>query len=140
LVVVAKLVSCLRECARCRGLEPEVKELDLNELDELINESENAANEVFVGGLPPDATEEIVKEAFARIGTVVSVRLTRRKKSQECKGFGFVRFECSADAERAINEITEARSPEAIHFWSFALCSLGCSTASIDILTFFMLV
>ena len=33
-----------------------------------------ASTEVFVGGLPSDATDEAVASAFAKVGTVLAVR------------------------------------------------------------------
>ncbi|KAK9802660.1 hypothetical protein WJX73_002230, partial [Symbiochloris irregularis] len=70
--------------------------------------SSGAGTEVFVGGLPSDATEEAVTAAFAKVGTVLSMRLTRRKRGGECKGFAFVRFPDQSTAERACAEVTEA--------------------------------
>lgn len=71
--------------------------------------SKQAFVEVFVGGLPPDATDEGVEAAFAAVGHVLSVRLNRRKKTGECKGFGFIRFADQATAERACQEVREVR-------------------------------
>eukprot|EP00884_Botryococcus_braunii_P002695 jgi/Botrbrau1/12426/Bobra.0229s0022.1 len=89
------------------GLNEMGTDLDGNDLDDDGNGSDSAANEVFVGGLPPCASDEEVKEAFAKVGQVVSVRLNRRKKTGECKGFGFVKFADSEAAERAIAEISQ---------------------------------
>lgn len=63
--------------------------------------------EVFVGGLPPDATDEGVEQAFAAVGEVLSVRLNRRKKTGECKGFGFIRYADQPTAERACQGVKE---------------------------------
>lgn len=84
-------------------------DLELNEVDD-DGGSDTAVNEVFVGGLPPNASDEEVKEAFAEMGQVLSVRLNRRKKTGECKGFGFIRYADAEAAERAIAEITQARN------------------------------
>lgn len=78
--------------------------------------SKQAFVEVFVGGLPPDATDEGVEAAFAAVGHVLSVRLNRRKKTGECKGFGFIRFADQATAERACQEVREAcGKPVGVH-------------------------
>lgn len=66
--------------------------------------------EVFVGGLPPDATDEGVESAFAAVGPVLSVRLNRRKKTGECKGFGFIRYADQATAENACQGVKEVKA------------------------------
>ena len=71
--------------------------------------------EVFVGGLPSDASDEGVEAAFAAVGEVLSVRLNRRKKTGECKGFGFIRYADQETAERACAEVKEVSST-ASHF------------------------
>ena len=71
------------------------------------SELEGLAVEVFVGGLPPDTTEEEVQQAFAAVGQVTGLRLNRRKRTGECKGFGFVRYTDQATAEKACSEVRE---------------------------------
>lgn len=65
------------------------------------------AVEVFVGGLPPDVREEEVQQAFAAVGQVTGLRLNRRKRTGECKGFGFVRYADQGTAEKACSEVRE---------------------------------
>lgn len=60
-----------------------------------------------MGGLPPDTKEEQVQQAFAAIGQVTGLRLNRRKRTGECKGFGFVRYADQATAEKACSEVRE---------------------------------
>lgn len=48
---------------------------------------------MFVGNLPPSATEEEVGELFGQFGTVRSLRLARDVFSGSCRGFGFVEME-----------------------------------------------
>lgn len=48
---------------------------------------------MFVGNLPPSATEEEVSKLFGQFGTVRSVRLQRDVFSGQCRGFGFVEME-----------------------------------------------
>lgn len=69
-----------------------------------------SAVEVFVGGLPPDTREEQVQQAFSVVGQVISLRLNRRKRTGECKGFGFVRYNDQTTAERACAEVQEVRT------------------------------
>jgi len=75
--------------------------------DGLEDGGKKAWTEVFVGGLPPFADEVTVNTAFSAVGEVLSVRLNRRKKTGECKGFGFIRYADQATAERACSEVKE---------------------------------
>ena len=87
------------------------------------SELEGLAVEVFVGGLPPDTKEEEVQRAFAAVGQVTGLRLNRRKRTGECKGFGFVRYSDQATAEKACSEVRE------VYFLTriFCICSATCS-------------
>ena len=76
---------------------------------------DSSAVEVFVGGLPPDTREEQVQQAFSAVGQVISLRLNRRKRTGECKGFGFVRYNDQATAERACAEVQEVHFPAVDH-------------------------
>lgn len=77
-------------------------------------ELEGSAVEVFVGGLPPDTKEEEVQQAFSAVGQVTGLRLNRRKRTGECKGFGFVRYTDQATAEKACSEVREASSSSTV--------------------------
>jgi RNA recognition motif-containing protein len=48
---------------------------------------------LFVGNLPPDASEASVRELFAAHGTVRSIDLAMDIFSGACKGFGFIEME-----------------------------------------------
>ncbi|HRD64787.1 MAG TPA: RNA-binding protein [Candidatus Competibacter sp.] len=48
---------------------------------------------IFVGNLPPDATEQEITELFSAHGRVRSLRLARDVFSGTCRGFGFVEME-----------------------------------------------
>lgn len=48
---------------------------------------------LFVGSLPPEASEEWVRELFAQYGTVRSVDLAVDIFTRRCRGFGFVEME-----------------------------------------------
>ena len=71
------------------------------------SELQGLAVEVFVGGLPPDTKVEEVQQALAAVGQVTGLRLNRRKRTGECKGFGFVRYSDQATAEKACSEVRE---------------------------------
>lgn len=48
---------------------------------------------MFVGNLPPDASQESVRQMFAAFGTVRSVNVAADIFTGKCKGFGFVEME-----------------------------------------------
>jgi RNA recognition motif-containing protein len=45
---------------------------------------------MFVGNLPPDASEESVREMFSAYGTVRGINVATDIFTGKCKGFGFV--------------------------------------------------
>lgn len=48
---------------------------------------------MFVGNLPADATEQVVRDLFTEFGTVRSIHLVTDVFSGKCRGFGFVEME-----------------------------------------------
>jgi RNA recognition motif-containing protein len=48
---------------------------------------------MFVGNLPPEATQESVHDMFAAFGNVRSVEVAHDIFTGKCKGFGFVEME-----------------------------------------------
>jgi len=60
------------------------------------------AKKLYVGGLSYDTTEDSLKEAFAKAGTVESAIIIIDKMSGRSKGFGFVEFSSDEEAQKAI--------------------------------------
>jgi RNA recognition motif-containing protein len=48
---------------------------------------------VFVGNLPPHASEDSVRDLFSEFGTVRSIDVVRDLFTQKCRGFGFIEME-----------------------------------------------
>ncbi|MDH5217821.1 MAG: RNA-binding protein [Gammaproteobacteria bacterium] len=48
---------------------------------------------IFVGSLPPEATQDSVTELFSEFGKVRGIELVRDVFSGKCKGFAFVQME-----------------------------------------------
>jgi len=48
---------------------------------------------IFVGSLPPETTQDSVREMFSEYGTVRSIDIARDIFTGKCKGFGFVEME-----------------------------------------------
>ncbi|XP_042325887.1 RNA-binding protein 28 [Sceloporus undulatus] len=61
---------------------------------------------VLVRGLPPSARAPDLEREFGRAGPVRRAVAVTRPGSETCRGFGFVTFSLSEDAQRAIQEIT----------------------------------
>jgi RNA recognition motif-containing protein len=60
---------------------------------------------LYVGNISFKATEEEVRELFARIGEVESVKIITDAQTGNPKGFGFVEMATEADAGKAIAEL-----------------------------------
>jgi len=60
------------------------------------------AKKLYVGGLSYDTTEDGLKDAFAKAGTVDSAVIITDKMSGRSKGFGFVEMSSDEEATKAI--------------------------------------
>ncbi|MBI4423249.1 MAG: RNA-binding protein [Elusimicrobia bacterium] len=63
---------------------------------------------LFVGNLAYDATEAQIKEPFAALGKVVSVRLIMDRETGRFKGFAFVEMSMDAEAAAAITQLNNS--------------------------------
>jgi len=63
------------------------------------------SNKIFVGGLSWDTSDASLWAAFERFGTVVEAKVITDRDTGRSRGFGFVTFETSADAQTAIQEM-----------------------------------
>ena len=62
------------------------------------------AKTIYVGNLPFSATEDQVRETFAKHGNVLSVKLISDRETGRPRGFGFVEMEV-AEADAAVQEL-----------------------------------
>ena len=60
------------------------------------------ARKLYVGSLSFDTTEDQLREAFAKFGTVESATVIRDRHSDRSKGFAFVEMSSNLEAEEAI--------------------------------------
>ena len=60
------------------------------------------ASKLYVGGLPYSTSEDELKEAFAKAGTVESATVISDRMSGRSKGFGFVEMSTDDEAQAAI--------------------------------------
>jgi RNA recognition motif-containing protein len=65
----------------------------------------NIKHSVYAGNLSFDASEDLLKDAFAKVGTVVDAKLAIDPESGRFRGFGFVEMDSAASAEKAIKEL-----------------------------------
>ncbi|MCH7597842.1 RNA-binding protein [Patescibacteria group bacterium] len=60
------------------------------------------ASKLYVGGLPYSTSEDDLKEAFAKAGTVESATIISDRMSGRSKGFGFVEMSTDDESQAAI--------------------------------------
>jgi RNA recognition motif-containing protein len=65
------------------------------------------AKKLYVGSLPYSVDENTLRGLFEPFGELLSVAVIMDKFSGQSKGFGFVEFEDSDAAEKAIAEIND---------------------------------
>ncbi|HBO68692.1 MAG TPA: RNA-binding protein [Deltaproteobacteria bacterium] len=63
---------------------------------------------LYVGNLPFSATEDSLKEAFSRFGTVESVNIITDRDTGHSKGFGFIELSSNQEAAEAIAKMNTA--------------------------------
>lgn len=63
---------------------------------------------LYVGGIPDEADEKIVKAAFMPFGDVIDVNMPIDFSTQKHRGFAFVEFESADDATEAIDNMNDA--------------------------------
>ena len=51
------------------------------------------SGKIFIGGLKPEVTDEMLKEFFGKFGKITDFEMPVDKKTQLRKGFGFITFE-----------------------------------------------
>ena len=64
-------------------------------------------SKIYVGNLSWNTTDDILLEAFSRMGQVVDVIVAKDRKTGRSRGFGFVTFATETEADTAINEMNE---------------------------------
>jgi len=62
---------------------------------------------IYVGNLSFDATENDLREAFEKFGSVDSINIIKDNYSGRSKGFGFIEMPNNAEAQSAIDALNE---------------------------------
>jgi cold-inducible RNA-binding protein len=60
---------------------------------------------LYVGNLPFSATEQVLSDAFAQVGTVDTVKIITDRDTGRSKGFGFVEMATDEEAQAAIDKL-----------------------------------
>src|SRR5512146_1669607 len=63
---------------------------------------------LYIGNLPFSATEESLRTAFSRFGTVESVTIITDRDTGRSKGFGFVELGTQEEASEAISKMNNS--------------------------------
>lgn len=66
------------------------------------------AKKLFVGGLSWDTSDDSLRTAMARFGTLQEVKVITDRDTGRSRGFGFVTFANESDADMAISEMDGA--------------------------------
>jgi RNA recognition motif-containing protein len=67
---------------------------------------------LYVGSIPFAATEESLRELFAGVGEVESVKIITDAETGRSKGFGFVEMASAEDAKKAIDQLNGTKFME----------------------------
>jgi RNA recognition motif-containing protein len=60
------------------------------------------ATKLYVGGLPYSTTQDELRDAFSKAGTVTSTSIIMDKMTNRSRGFGFVEMGSDDEAQKAI--------------------------------------
>lgn len=63
------------------------------------------ASKLYVGGLPYSTTDDELRDIFAAHGNVSSANVITDRDTGRSKGFGFVEFESTEEAQSAIKAL-----------------------------------
>ena len=66
------------------------------------------SNKLYVGNIPFSISEEVIKELFSSIGTVISISIPKDRTSGKPRGFAFVDMESPYDAKEAVDKLHNA--------------------------------
>lgn len=63
---------------------------------------------LYVGNLPFSATEDSLKEAFSKFGTVETVTIITDRNTGQSRGFGFIELSSEGEAAEAVGKMNSA--------------------------------
>lgn len=65
---------------------------------------DGTSDKIFVGGLPPNSSTEMLLAYFARYGTIVHAEVKVEPATGRTRGFGFVQFDCRQVVDEIIRD------------------------------------
>jgi hypothetical protein len=71
----------------------------------IVNGTPMERRKIFIGGLPPDATEPALGAYFGHFGEVEVVTVMKDHLTGNSRGFGFVTFEAESSAETCLAKV-----------------------------------
>lgn len=63
-------------------------------------------SKLFIGGLAWHTTDETLRQGFEKYGAIEEAIVVKDRDTNRSRGFGFVRFANAADADAAMNAMT----------------------------------
>jgi RNA recognition motif-containing protein len=60
---------------------------------------------LYVGNLPYSASEQVLADTFAEVGSVESVKIITDRETGRSKGFAFVEMSTDEEAQKAISQL-----------------------------------
>jgi transformer-2 protein len=69
----------------------------------------NAGNNLYISNLSTETKESDLRELFGKFGTIKEVRIVCDPFTKESRGFGFVTFENSNDANNSVKEMDKTQ-------------------------------
>jgi peptidyl-prolyl isomerase E (cyclophilin E) len=63
---------------------------------------------LYVGGLDELVTKDVFRAAFIPFGDIVDISVPLDNRTGKHRGFGFVQYECSEDAEAAVDNMNHS--------------------------------
>lgn len=88
--------------------------------DRVLPSPDATYTNLYVKNLDPEVTEELLQEKFSEFGKIVSLVLAKDDDGAS-RGFGFVNFESSDDAKRAL-EVMNGSQLGRNFFFFFLFC------------------
>lgn len=77
--------------------------------DDESNSSDKTRTNLIINYLPQTMTQDEIKDLFSSIGAIESCKLVRDKATGQSLGYGFVNFNRTEDAEKAVKTMNGLR-------------------------------
>jgi len=68
----------------------------------------NPGNNLYISNLSRSTDESILRTAFERYGSLSDIRVVKDPNTKQSRGFGFVTFKLSSDADEAVRQMDKA--------------------------------